>query len=376
LISQNSETGKGGIQMIDVKSMQESFLCQWMIKLSHVDAAGTWTWVPSNLFQVFGRHCACFNTTVGSKTFKGLHLIKSVFWRQVALTWLNNNKTSLTGPPRMECLWNNNNIMYQKEVLFFQHWANKGITYVNDLLKDNIILSFDTIRSMLGPSPSLYLEYVVVYSAISKYLRRNPNYVHLTTEEHNHLLFNTNSYTTAKEIRCYNVEAKYSTPCAVQFWKNKFNFEISDICWNIAVNVTTESRLRELHWKILHNIYPTNILLKKMGLANSDLCPYCFNQLDFVEHFFFECSRIKPLWKHVENHILAQTSRRVLLDVKSILLGTVDFENVNRSHSYYISHLILVGKMCVSKYRYGTPIDITIMFEREIALRSLMYCQV
>lgn len=366
----NSEIEKGGIKMIDVKLLQESFLCRWMIKVSHADAEGTWTWIPKSLFQVFGRDCACFNTTVGPKRFKGLHLLKSVFWQRVALTWLNNTRIKSEGTPKMECLWNNNNIVYQNQVLYFHKWAQKGFTYVKDLLQDNVISSIDTISTILGTSPSLLLQYEVVYSAVSKFLIRCPDNV-VSEETPKHLFFNGKNFMSAKFIRSYLVENTYSTPSAVLFWKNKFSFDINEACWSIAAKVTTEARLRELHWKILHNIYPTNILLKKMGIANSEMCPNCNNETDYIEHFFFNCVCIQSLWKHVENHIYAQTGCRVLLDKKCILLGIVD--NITNRYSHYISHLILVGKMCISKYRFGTPIEITIMFDRELKLRNLMH---
>jgi hypothetical protein len=63
----------------------------------------------------------------------------------------------------MECLWNNKNIVYQKQVLYFQNWAQQGFTYINDLLGNNVILSFESAHAILGNSPSLFLEYVTIY---------------------------------------------------------------------------------------------------------------------------------------------------------------------------------------------------------------------
>lgn len=364
----NSDVEKGGLKMIDVRVMQESFLCQWMIKLSNADIEGTWTWVPRKQFDVFGKNCACFNSTVGPKRFKGINLLKSVFWRQVALTWLRNNKTPWNGSPRMECLWNNENIVYQNQILYFPNWAQKGITFINDLLEGNVIMTFETVQAIMGTSPSLYLEYFTVHSALIKYLRCNPNYVLSSTELESHLHFNNKNIMTAKLIRSFLVETKFTKPCSVQFWKNKFDYDIDKAHWNIA-NATKESRLRELHWKILHNIYPTNILLKKMGLSNSELCPYCVGEIDYIEHFFFGCSVVEPLWRHVQYIIAAKTDLTITLDAKSVLLGIISFENVSSKSLCIINHLILIAKMCISKYRYGTPVNLVLMYEREVSLR-------
>ena len=54
--------------------------------------------------------------------------------------------------------------------------------------------------------------------------------------------------------------------------------------------VTKETRLRVLQWKILHNIYPTNILLYKMKVRDDRMCSYCNDAVDCIEHFFFDCN--------------------------------------------------------------------------------------
>ena len=35
------------------------------------------------------------------------------------------------------------------------------------------------------------------------------------------------------------------------------------------------------------------------------------------------------------------------------------------------NHVILIAKMCIGIFKYGTPVDIIAMFEREIRLRNL-----
>lgn len=368
----NSDIDKGGINMVDVEIMQESFLCQWLKKFSMSNGNAKWTWIPDIIIGAFGRNCACFSTTIGSATFKGLSAVKSVFWKSVICTWLKYNKCSNLESTKMACLWNNPDITYHNSVVYFQNWAKEGFTYVHDLLQDNVILNFPSIEAVLGPSPSLYLEYLVVYSAVSAYLRNKPTYVSdpVNTFE---LMFNGEKTTTAKAFRKYIVESKYSIPCAVQFWKNKFNVDISTQHWTNIFKATRESRLRELHWKIVHNIYPTNILLKKMGIANNELCSLCKVEIDFIEHFFFKCPKIKHLWTHVENTMNTKWGTNVVLNVNAVLLGVEDKNmlDLNNLQQKYINQLILVGKMCISKYRYGTPINIVMMFDSEVRLRNL-----
>ena len=37
-----------------------------------------------------------------------------------------------------------------------------------------------------------------------------------------------------------------------------------------------------------------------------------------------------------------------------------------------VNHYIFIAKMCISKFKYGSPVDITYMFENEVNLRKLL----
>ena len=95
-----------------------------------------------------------------------------------------------------------------------------------------------------------------------------------------------------------------TSSCSTSFWKRKFNYDIDEDEWFISFRSSNETRLRVLQWKILHNIYPTNILLSKMKITESNLCSYCSNSVDFIEHFFFQCPKTNIFWKYIESFIL------------------------------------------------------------------------
>ena len=86
-----------------------------------------------------------------------------------------------------------------------------------------------------------------------------------------------------------------SVPGAKGFWSRKFGLEIDEHIWSIPSLVTKETRLRVLQWKILHNIYPTNILLCKMKVRDDQMCSYCNDVVDYTEHFFFVRPTIKKI---------------------------------------------------------------------------------
>ena len=106
--------------------------------------------------------------------------------------------------------------------------------------------------------------------------------------------------------------------------KKKFNIDIDRNYWSAAFTATKETRLGTLQWKILHNVYPTNILLKKMGIADSETCNAC-NSGDkgYIEHFFYACDKIKPIWKIIETEIKARTNKTVQINEQILKMRTM-----------------------------------------------------
>ena len=139
--------------------------------------------------------------------------------------------------------------------------------------------------------------------------------------------------------------------------------------WGMANNVTKEVRLQELQWKVLHNIYPTNILLSKMGVARNSHCTYCTNEIDYIEHFFFSCERIAPIWRKVEQTCSDYCKQKITIRPEQAILGYHD-KDMLVANLQMINHVILVAKMCIGKFKYGKPLDIIVMFESELLMRG------
>ena len=173
-----------------------------------------------------------------------------------------------------------------------------------------------------------------------------------------------------KQIREKINQASQIEPIAVKLWERKFSISISKRHWTIARVSTKETRLRLLHWKILHNIYPSNYLLVKMGLKSTNKCDYCPNEIDFIEHFFFNCNKVKPLWVAVESLIYQLTGQTIQLSCTDVMFG-YQVNNGNENNRK-INHIILIGKMCIGIFRYSTPLNIICIFERECQLRKIM----
>ena len=134
-------------------------------------------------------------------------------------------------------------------------------------------------------------------------------------------LFCNRKINTAKDFRKRLIFKHDSVPCANGFWSRKLGLEIDEHIWTIPSLVTKETRLRVLQWKILHNIYPTNILLCEMKVRDDQMCSYCNDVVDYIEHFFFDCPTSKKFLNYIEQYILITFDIQTHLTVVDVLFG-------------------------------------------------------
>ena len=93
---------------------------------------------------------------------------------------------------------------------------------------------------------------------------------------------------------------------------------------NVRFNrCTNEANLISLNCgKILHNIYPTKVLLCKMGQESDSICHTC----NAVDHFFFDCVNINQLWTLARHIISRNLSKNLRLTVEDVM---VNYQNTN-----------------------------------------------
>ena len=133
-----------------------------------------------------------------------------------------------------------------------------------------------------------------------------------------------------------------------------------------------EIKLIHLQWKILHNIFPTNIILKKIGLRQSEICDFC-DENDVVEHTFFRCKRLKSFWKNISTRLINKLNKNITLNEVSIMLGVEQtHQELNVEEKSLINKISIIGKLSIIKNKINkTPIEL--IFERELRLRKIEF---
>ena len=108
-----------------------------------------------------------------------------------------------------------------------------------------------------------------------------------------------------------------------------------------------------------------------MGKVDSSNCNYCAVR-DYVEHFFCECIVVRQIWQLAEQKIESICGYHITLSDINKLFGVKSID-VPSCYCREINTIILIVKMCISKFKYGSYHDMCSLFEHELKLREFQF---
>lgn len=377
-----SSVDKGGVNMVNISKLQESFYLQWAGRLEIADSEN-WSNIPKWMYGKISKHLGAFEFNCRPNKLKPLTNIPSNFWRKVLEVYLKYKTLTTEEEVKADqytsqLLWNNRLIRYKNDMLFFPRWQKAGIERVRDIINtyEKRLLNIEEIMRITKQSyATILFECNALFNAIPQkwknWIGNNPHDQEVQMQPLN--IFNRKPMHNLKWIKEQEPNETLK-PCAVGFWLRKLNVTVNETVWKTPVNVTKEVRLIELQWKILHNIYPTNIILNKMQIADDNKCSLCRNEVDYLEHFFYKCPPVLAFWEKVSDYIYSTTLFRIRLGMKEILFGIQQSDNMiyNKKTTDTANHLILVGKMCVSiQKKTKSKAAIYTIFEHELLIRNI-----
>ena len=327
----------GGLNMISVQDQQKVFLIKWLKKVAYNEIDQN---LPSHHLLKIGGAPYILNCKVDNPESFLDSKISSHFWKEVVVTWLQlNNKTNIFSEDSTvenilkQPIFLNTDIKYKGNILFIDQLINSNIKYICHLYQDNKLMTLENLKNKIQGYPSLFFDYNAVTNAFPKSWKEKLKNVDdkliksIRSEiEVIPTLIRDFFRLQNKDIRKIIVNTKNTTICSENFWKKKFNINTSKL-YSIAKQTTSESRLRLLHFKILHNIYPTNILLSKMKVKENNLCETC-HVTDYLEHFFVHCIKVRQFWKSLMNIARRDLKKQYILRLKLSFLALTKWTSV------------------------------------------------
>ena len=313
-------------------------------------------------------------SNLSSSSFKGLKYLRNSFWREVLSTWLNNKQnidipsTVLKEAP----LFNNINVKFHGNVLFFPELVSRNILLISDVFIDNVFISFELFKQKVN-IPGAFLIYKCLFCAL------RPIFTKLTNNSSDSREENTTRLLKFQDMEIGSIGRKGfyqllnppESPLSEIYWSRRLGFQFPKHFWSLSFNSTKDSRLQTLQWKILMNIYPTAIILSKMNITSTDRCELC-NIRETIDHFFFHCPKREKLWKLVESHISFIFSRQFQITWSKALLGVAADEGFKKDGIKLINYIILLAKQAISKSVYGSHQDPCIILENELRARKII----
>ena len=237
--------------------------------------------------------------------------------------------------------------------------------YVHNFLINNRLKTFEEVRDEVGPSGSLILDYLAVknaliHSSININLPVTIPFVNFSCK-----FIKLNN----KDIRDAILKQRMEVLKCISTWGNKLDVDITKF-YSTGFLATKESRLRLLHFKIIHHIYPTNIILEKMKIKESSKCDNC-PEIETLDHLFFKCIKLKDFWIFISEKVSSTLESRFALNVVNVLFGITpndteaDMKKINEANQ-----ILLIAKMCISKSKFSTGKSLRYIYEFETCLRQ------
>ena len=360
---------EGGLSMIDIVEMQKSFYIKWALKLL-VKKDERWAVIPRVLLKSVGGE-RVFLSNVDFKQFKGLDTIKSNFWCQVLNTWLESGGAEkflkCDGPNDFSrILCNNKNLNFQRETLYLPEAMKRGIVCVADVMENAQIISFENYLYKVGGYSRAALDYNIISNVLLNTVLnlRTPGNKYI--ENAKALLFSSNKF--IRNLIRYRDDIPWST--GRLFWERKFQIDVLGR-YTATLLSTKEIRLRELNFKIFHNILSTNIMLQKMKIKENNKCDFC-GSVDFIEHALVTCERLNSFWHNVIEWIKREIDVCIPHDNIIFKLFGLEKGDIARCPKWRLekaNHVLIIAKFVVVKSRYIQGSSLEKLFESEIEKR-------
>ena len=137
--------------------------------------------------------------------------------------------------------------------------------------------------------------------------------------------------------------------------QKRFNDEFDNISldwkhiYSLPYVVALDSKTREFQFKFLNRIIYTNKILFKMRIVDSELCSFCKEEKESLEHFFFQCKVSRSFWVSLQQFIASADISISPFSIVDIFFGV----SKDSAHYLIINHLILTGKQYIYSCKYN-----------------------
>ena len=308
--------------MINVETFFKALKANWIHRINCAEPRDKrWVQVAHKYLAIAGNLQHIMNFTIDTNT--KLDMLNSLppFYRQSIQCYCESNNTITVEDFRNDILnqpiWGNQYITVpdgnRKKALFFRKWYILGIQYIKDLHFRNGKLDEASIFQTIN-SENILTKILLIKKALRPYQQDIINFSETQSGEISPKTVSTKGiYKKLIEMKCNIAIADMSNLVTVLCQNNNRYIKAfqCQLC-NKGENV-----LQEFNFKVMHNILPCNVNLKRWHIVDDATCDLCVES-QTIEHLLFSCSRATAMWQ------LFHQGYKVTLQFKDIVCGVED----------------------------------------------------
>lgn len=341
---------EGGFELLDFGDLNYTFKVKWLKECLRAPES-LWYFIPNNIFNSVGGLKFLLKCNYN---ITRLPLKLSQFYQQALLAWKLCHSHNFS--PHKSIIWNNECITKGNKSLYLQKWIDRDIIFLKDLFDgNNQLFKYESFLREKA-FPITFKEYNSVFKSIPngilelmKSYKKQNEVSGLNTSLYINGMDIMSSNCTNKHIKKCFLSLKKITPRGKFFWNSHFSEINWHEAWLVPFRFCITNKVRELHLKILHNIYPTNLFISKFKPVD-DFCSFCKTKQESLSHLFYGCSFCITFWKNVESYVAFKTKHTITLEGKQIITY---FDCSNRSLCNIVNLFILLGKFHIHKAKFS-----------------------
>ena len=349
-----ANTKCGGLCMTDLDNFIYALKTTWIRRLSR--DSRTWQLPFDQIIQQY----PLFWVSGARYMAQYINDIHNPFWKDIVEVWMkfiSFNKPEKVDQILNEPLWCNDKCRNQK--LLIQTWAKVGILFLKDILNnEGKFLTFPEFKTKYNVRGT-FLDYLQVTTNIP-----NQWVVTLTSTATNTISCLRMSPTLPMHLHnilkhdkgcrhIYELLNNKQPPIASQRrWVQEVP-ELEHVEWSTVYqlsNFIDDTKLKEIHFRIVHRILTTKTLLLHLGITENDLCSYCANSRETIKHLYLECPVVQRLWADLENWL-----RRTMHDNDIALSKSTLIAGYTGMNQHLINHILLVAKHYIYRNKFSRP---------------------
>ena len=298
------ETSKGGLNFPNFATTVKALRLSWIGRLLNSPTTDAWTAIPNAFFEKYGGlnfllKCN-YHIKKLDKNLPSFYLEMLEYFKELRLNRQDKYKSDLV-------LWNNQDITIEGKSLFWKSWTENGIYYIQDILNENgKFLTYEEFNRKYKIKIN-FLNYFQILASIPANLKSKAA---STPRPMNFILDDCDTFDLSRDksiklskMKCkdyYHLfqEKAEVTPTAIKTWARQYpdiECKWQKLFQNIP-RLSTNNKLRQFSFKMLHRILVTKKELKRFKIADNEECFFC-NSADSLEHAFLECPAGQKLFQ-------------------------------------------------------------------------------